>query len=80
MVPVIGADQIVYACHNKAYDKSGAIGSICHRSFKEFWYSEDARQVFENLDPARDCRHQCANDGKNLFIRGLVETNIDNFV
>lgn len=80
IVPVIGADQVVYACHNKAYDKTGAIGSIRGRRFKEFWFSEDARRVFENLDPARDCQHQCANDGKNLFIKGLVETNIDNFV
>ncbi|CAK0745138.1 Radical SAM protein [Gammaproteobacteria bacterium] len=80
IVPVIGADQIVYACHNKAYDKTGAIGSIRHRRFKEFWFSDDALQVFKNLDPAHDCRHQCANDGKNIFIRGLVETNIDNFV
>ena len=27
-VPVIGADQRVYACHNKAYDMTGCIGSI----------------------------------------------------
>lgn len=80
IVPVIGADQIVYACHNKAYDHTGAIGSIRNRRFKDFWYSDDARRVFENLDPSMACRHQCANDGKNLFIKGLVETSIDNFV
>lgn len=79
-VPVVGADQVVYACHNKAYDKTGAIGSIRNQRFRDLWFGEEARPVFEDLNPMERCRHQCANDSKNIFIRGLVETNPDNFV
>lgn len=80
IVPVIGADQVVYACHNKAYDKTGAIGSIRQQRFRELWFSEAAKQIFDNLNPMKTCRHQCANDGKNIFIQALVDTNVDNFV
>ncbi len=80
IVPVVGADQVVYACHNKAYDKTGVIGSVRNQRFRELWFGEEARQVFEGLDPMEKCRHQCANDSKNIFIKGLVETNPDNFV
>lgn len=80
IVPVIGADQIVYACHNKAYDKTGAIGSLRGRRFRDLWFSEEARHVFEELNPMERCRHQCANDSKNIFIERLVDANIDNFV
>ncbi|TAN51766.1 MAG: radical SAM protein [Methylococcaceae bacterium] len=80
IVPVVGADQVVYACHNKAYDKTGAIGSIRNQRFRELWFSKAAKQVFDKLNPMEVCRHQCANDGKNIFIQGLVDTNADNFV
>lgn len=80
IVPVVGADQMVYACHNKAYDKTGAIGSIRDQRFRDLWFSEEARKVFEELNPMVSCRHQCANDAKNIFIERLVEANADNFV
>ena len=35
VVPVIGADQKVYACHNKAYDNTGLIGSIREKTFEQ---------------------------------------------
>lgn len=79
-VPVVGADQIVYACHNKAYDNSGAIGSIKNQRFKELWYSDEAKDAFAMLDPTIACKHQCANDRKNLFIHQLLEASEDNFV
>lgn len=79
-VPVVGADQVVYACHNKAYDHTGAIGSIRDQSFKDLWFSDAARRVFETLNPCVDCRHQCANDSKNSLIQELVQMSPDNFV
>ena len=80
IVPVIGADQQVYACHNKAYDKTGLIGSIKDQRFKDMWFSEETSKVFKELDPMQACRHQCANDSKNIFIHNLVDTQNDNFV
>jgi len=77
---VVGADQIVYACHNKAYDKTGAIGSIRDRHFKELWFSEEARLIFAGLNPQKVCHHECANDNKNLIFHNLASMNADNFV
>ena len=34
-IPVIGADSVVYFCHDKTYSEDGALGSIKDRSFKE---------------------------------------------
>jgi MoaA/NifB/PqqE/SkfB family radical SAM enzyme len=79
-VPVIGADLNVYACHNKAYDSTGKIGSIKDRKFSELWFSEEARAVFEGLNPQCVCRHQCANDSKNVIYHGLADMHVDNFV
>jgi MoaA/NifB/PqqE/SkfB family radical SAM enzyme len=79
-VPVVGADQCVYACHNKAYDNTGKIGSIAQQRFKELWFSDEAKAVFEGLNPICDCRHQCANDNKNRHIQNLVASSNDNFV
>jgi len=79
-VPVIGADQVVYACHNKAYDNTGAIGSITGQSFKDLWFSPETKKVFDELNPRHVCQHECANDKKNIFIHQLVDTSMDNFV
>ena len=80
VVPVVGADQKVYACHNKAYDASGCIGSIELMRFKELWFSAEAQEKFRMLNPQTDCRHQCANDSKNILIHRLLEAHADNFV
>jgi MoaA/NifB/PqqE/SkfB family radical SAM enzyme len=79
-VPVVGADQRVYACHNKAYDLTGCIGSIEDRSFRDLWFSAEARAFFEKLNPQCDCRHPCANDSKNRHIANLMTTANDNFI
>ena len=39
-VPVVGADQKIYDCHNRAYHAGGEIGSIKDRSFTEVWFSQ----------------------------------------
>jgi MoaA/NifB/PqqE/SkfB family radical SAM enzyme len=79
-VPVVGADQKVYACHNKAYDHTGCIGSIADKRFKELWFSAEAKLFFETLNPKCSCCHQCANDSKNKHIMNLLGTSYDNFV
>ena len=79
-VPVVGADQKVYACHNKAYDHTGCIGSIADKRFKELWFSDEAKRFFETLNPQEACRHQCANDSKNRNIMNLITASLDNFI
>lgn len=79
IVPVVGADQNIYTCHNKAYDHTGCIGSIKARSFKDVWLS--SQEFFGKFDPRVRCsNHQCANDSKNLIIQDLVEASFDNFI
>ena len=83
IVPVVGADQKVYFCHNKAYSKDGCLGSIEKKSFKELWFSEESARIFKEFDPSKSCNHECANDRKNLAIHELIEAadaRVVNFV
>lgn len=80
VVPVIGADQNVYACHNKAYDHTGLIGSIKHQSFKRLWMDGEAAAFFDRLNPQESCQHQCANCAKNQIIQKMIDSSGDHFV
>ncbi|HYM32500.1 MAG TPA: radical SAM/SPASM domain-containing protein [Candidatus Cybelea sp.] len=70
MLTIIGADCNVYACQDKAYTKSGTLGSIKSRSFREFWFSDECDAALRAIDPRRTCRHHCVADEKN---RALVD-------
>ncbi len=76
----IGADGIVYNCHNKGYDKNGMVGNINNQSFKEMWFSEETAKYFEEFDSQLSCRHQCAPDLKNIHMHQLLSLKGDNFV
>lgn len=78
--PVVGADLGVYACHNVAYAAHGLIGSIATRKFSDLWFSDEAKAVFDGLNPCKVCLHECANDAKNLLYHELVNANFDNFI
>jgi MoaA/NifB/PqqE/SkfB family radical SAM enzyme len=65
---VIGADQCVYTCQDKAYTELGRLGSIDGRSFKEFWFSDENRERLYGVDPSRQCHHHCVAHRKNLAI------------
>jgi len=79
-IPVIGADGNVYTCHNKAYDNTGLIGSIKNRTFSSLWFSKETQNFFETFNAKETCKHQCANDNKNLFLHSLMNNYGDNFV
>ncbi|MDD5012064.1 MAG: radical SAM protein [Candidatus Nanoarchaeia archaeon] len=65
--PVIGADQNIYACQDKAYNlDNGLIGSIKNQSFKKFWFSD--RDNFFKINPALNCDHHCVADTENKLI------------
>ena len=66
--PAIGADQVVYTCPNKAYDLTGAIGSLKERSFKDLWQSRKTLEIYKSFNPQESCRHQCTADEKNCII------------
>lgn len=65
LLTIIGADQVVYSCQDKAYTEAGALGSIRDRRFRDFWQSEEAKQALARIDPSRDCRHHCVASTKN---------------
>lgn len=79
-IPVIGADLNVYACHNKAYDFTGKIGSIEKQSFKNLWFSDSTKDLFSKFNPKITCLHECANDHKNIIINEFLNSSKDNFV
>ncbi len=71
LLAVIGADQRVYACQDKAYNRRcGLLGSIRQRRFKEFWL--DGKDKFFAIDPSRDCPHHCVAQAKNELVLGYL--------
>jgi MoaA/NifB/PqqE/SkfB family radical SAM enzyme len=67
VLPIIGADQNVYACHDKAYNKTnGMLGSIKDQSFKKFWF--DGEEKFYKIDPSKHCNHHCMSDQTNKLL------------
>ncbi len=65
LLTIIGADQVVYSCQDKAYTQAGALGSIRERRFRDFWQSDEAKAALARIDPSRDCRHHCVASTKN---------------
>jgi len=72
---VIGADGVVYSCHDKAYTKKGTIGSIKKISFKELWQSPETLQIIRSINPSKDCMHHCAEDMKNRLLHDFISTD-----
>jgi len=67
ILPVIGADQNIYPCQDKAYNlEEGLIGSIKEQRFKDFWFNE--KNKFFKINPSVHCGHHCVADGKNKLI------------
>lgn len=72
---VIAADLHVYTCHDKAYTKTGKIGSIKNKSFKEFWFSKKAKRRIMDLNPSKDCIHHCTQHNKNLMLLDYLDVD-----
>lgn len=76
ILPVIAADQVVYSCHDKAYNLDcGVLGSIKDRRFKDFWMSDKSRLY--KINPSVDCDHHCAVNGHNQLIWKYLMINKD---
>ncbi|GEO37930.1 hypothetical protein SAE02_20780 [Skermanella aerolata] len=65
---VIGADQHVYTCQDKAYTDAGDLGSIETKSFRDLWFSGENRERLHAFDPRTQCMHHCVTHSKNLSI------------
>lgn len=74
IVPVIGADSVVYFCHDKTYLKKGALGSIKDRSFKDLWFSNEAKEKFKSFNPKKECKQHCTYDARNILITDAVDS------
>jgi wyosine [tRNA(Phe)-imidazoG37] synthetase (radical SAM superfamily) len=72
---VIGANAVVYACHDKAYTEEGALGSIKDQRFKDFWFSEENKAAMKAINPSIHCKHHCVADKRNHMILDYV--NLD---
>lgn len=67
ILPVIGADQNVYSCQDKAYNlECGLIGSIKDVRFKDFWLNN--KDKFFKINPSKQCSHHCVAAAKNDMI------------
>jgi len=76
ILPVIGADQNVYSCQDKAYNlDKGLLGSIAGMRFKDFWFSDKSR--FFRIDPSRHCNHHCVANGKNRLVHEFLALEPD---
>lgn len=72
---VIGADQKVYTCQDKAYTEDGILGDLKHQSLKDLWKSDDYRRKLLGVDPSGICRHHCVSHGKNLTLIDYLSTD-----
>jgi len=74
---VIGADQCVYTCHDKAFNENGLLGSIADKSFKDFWFSEENHDRFFAINPSKICNHHCVAHLRNVQILDYLSINQD---
>ncbi len=72
--PIIGADQNVYTCQDKAYNlETGLLGSIKYQTFKDFWFSD--KNNFFKVNPSKDCNHHCVVNTHNKLILEYIEAD-----
>jgi radical SAM protein with 4Fe4S-binding SPASM domain len=70
---VIAADSKVYFCHDKAYVSGGVVGDIKNKSFKEMWFSEETRKLFNSFNPSKECKHHCAYDSRVKLLNAYLD-------
>ena len=75
ILPIIGADQCVYSCQDKAYTTDGRLGSLKNQSFKTFW--DNKKDKFFKIDPSKNCSHHCVANKKNMMIHEYLQADQD---
>jgi hypothetical protein len=79
-VCVAAADLNIYACHNTAYSAHGRIASFRDQSFRQAWFSPEARAWHKSFNPGVSCQHECANHNKVALFESLASDSHDAFV
>ncbi len=79
---VIAADSKVYRCHQRAYTKTGELGDLAKRSFKEIWYDPETIKGGGTFNPEKECRFRCAFDERNRLLNDFMNIDKDhiNFI
>jgi MoaA/NifB/PqqE/SkfB family radical SAM enzyme len=76
ILPVIGADQNIYPCQDKAYNlEEGLIGSIKQQRFKDFWLQ--GKEKFFQVNPQKVCNHHCVANAKNKMVLEYLNAHPD---
>jgi wyosine [tRNA(Phe)-imidazoG37] synthetase (radical SAM superfamily) len=73
LMTVIGADQKVYLCQDKAYIDSACLGSLAGRTFRDLWASEDLAERLRAVNPSVHCTHHCVAHQKNLALEEYLD-------
>ncbi len=73
ILPIIGADQNIYSCQDKAYTSAGRLGSIENQSFMEFWNKN--KDKFFDINPSKHCIHHCVSNRKNEMIHEYCQVD-----
>jgi MoaA/NifB/PqqE/SkfB family radical SAM enzyme len=74
ILPIIGADQNIYSCQDKAYNLvDGLVGSIRSQRFKDFWFSD--KNKFFTINPSKVCNHHCVSNSKNKMLLEYLEAD-----
>lgn len=75
IVTVVAADSKIYFCHDKAYLDNGVIGDLQKSSFKDVWFSNNAKDLFAGFNPMKECRHHCVYDERNILLNRFFSIN-----
>jgi MoaA/NifB/PqqE/SkfB family radical SAM enzyme len=76
ILTVIGADQNVYSCQDKAYNLcNGLIGSLKETRFRDFWMND--KEKFFRIDPSKVCDHHCVSNDKNRMLLDYLGADPD---
>lgn len=78
-ITIIAADSKVYFCHDKAYVKSGVVGSLKEMSFKELWFSDEVKERYKCFNSKEECKHHCVYDDRNILLNSFFTLN-DNHI
>jgi sulfatase maturation enzyme AslB (radical SAM superfamily) len=77
ILPIIGADQNVYVCHDKAYNNDGILGSIKDQTFRKMW--TNGKEKFYKINPAIHCDHHCVTDNTNKMLLEYLAVEHEDF-
>lgn len=82
LVTVIAANQCVYFCHTRAYERKAIVGDLHNQSFREMWFSDATKKRLESLRPMQDCKNFCVYEERNKLIQAYfdVDMNHVNFI